>query len=115
MIKYPLINKILFVSIGAIPAAILRWQIDNTFVVNIIACFLIGYINSTKIDARLKLILGFGFCGSLSTFSGWIFDLFKLISNGLLLDFLINLLLTLIISFLAIYLGSLFAGKITKL
>ena len=29
-------NKFLFISIGAFPAAIFRWQIDDIYVVNII-------------------------------------------------------------------------------
>ncbi len=115
MVNDSLLNKILLVSIGAIPAAILRWQIENIFLVNIIGCFLIGYINSTKINSRYKLIFSFGFCGSLTTFSGWIFDLFELIINGLLLKALVNLICVFILSFLFIHLGSVSSQKIAKL
>ena len=76
-------NKIfLVISIGALPAAIFRWQIDQIFIVNLIGCFLLGFINSSSLPKRYKLILGFGFCGSLTTFSGWSFQLFELISQG---------------------------------
>ena len=88
-----------FISIGACPAAILRWQIDEVLIVNIIGCFLLGFINSLNISKRYKLIFGFGFCGSLTTFSGWSFQLFKLINQGFYKLFLLFLELKFNISF----------------
>ena len=105
-------NKIFFVSVGAIPGAIFRWQIDDMFIVNTIGCFLLGLINALPISSKNKLIFGFGFCGSLTTFSGWAFKLFQLISHGLIKSFFINSFLIVIIGFLAVCLGDLFAKKI---
>ncbi len=106
-------NKIfLFISIGALPAAIFRWQIDQIFIVNIIGCFLLGIINSLKISKRYKLIFGFGFCGSLTTFSGWSFQLFELINQGFYKLFFLNSILIVMLGLLAINLGHLFAKKI---
>ena len=100
------------ISIGAIPAALLRWQIDQTFVVNIIGCFLLGLINSLPISSRKKLIFGFGFCGSLTTFSGWSLQLFALITQGLYKSFFLNSILTVLIGIFAIGLGNLLAKKL---
>ena len=100
------------ISIGAAPAAIFRWQIDKIFIVNIIGCFLLGFINTISIPRRYKLIFGFGFCGSLTSFSGWSLELFDLISKGFYKLFIFNLILTLLIGFLAVCLGYLFAKKI---
>tara|TARA_B100000945_G_scaffold281297_1_gene248908 strand:+ start:736 stop:1077 length:342 start_codon:yes stop_codon:yes gene_type:complete len=100
------------ISIGAIPAAIFRWQIDEIFIVNIIGCFLLGFINKLTISRKYKLIFGFGFCGSLTTFSGWSFQIFELISKGFYKLFVFNLILTLLIGLLAVCLGHLFAKKI---
>ncbi len=83
MSKFLLKNKFFHISLGAIPGSIFRWQIDDIFIVNVIGCFLLGIINALPISGRYKLIFGFGFCGSLTTFSGWSFQLFKLISQGL--------------------------------
>ena len=66
-------NNFVLISIGAVPGAIFRWQIDDIFIVNIIGCFLLGIVNGLPISGRYKLIFGFGFCGSFSTFSGWAF------------------------------------------
>mgnify|MGYP001402076886 CR=1 FL=1 len=105
-------NSIFFISIGAVPAAIFRWQINEIFVVNIIGCFLLGFINTLLIPRKYKLIFGFGFCGSLTTFSGWSFQLFQLISKGLYKLFFLNSVLIVLIGFFAIYLGDLFARKV---
>ena len=105
-------NKFILISIGAVPGALFRWQIGNVFIVNIIGCFLLGIINGLPINWKYKLIFGFGFCGSLTTFSGWSFQLYQLINLGLYRLFFLNSLLMIIIGFFAVYLGDLFAKKI---
>ena len=105
-------NNFLLISIGAVSGAILRLQIDQIFIVNTIGCFLLGFINSLPICRRYKLIFGFGFCGSLTTFSGWSLHLFRLISRGLYKLFFMNSVLIVLIGFFAICLGNLFAKKV---
>ena len=106
-------NKIfLVISIGALPAAIFRWQIDQIFIVNIIGCFLLGFINSLNISRRYKLIFSFGFCGSLTTFSGWSFQLFELINQGFYKLFILNSLLMMMFGILAVGIGHFVAKKI---
>ena len=104
-------NKFFLVSIGAVPGALFRWQIDDVFIVNTLGCFLLGIINALPIKRMYKLIFGFGFCGSLTTFSGWSFHLFQLISEDLYKLFFLNSVLIVLIGFFAICLGDLFAKK----
>ena len=105
-------NNFIIISIGAVPAAMLRWQIDQIFIVNIIGCFLLGFINSLAISKRYKLILGFGFCGSLTTFSGLSFQLFKLINQGFYKLFVLHSISIVMIGIFAVSLGHLLAKKI---
>jgi len=105
-------NSFFWVSLGAFPAAILRWRIDDTFTVNIIGCFFLVFINAMLISRKYKLIFGFGFCGSLTTFSGWSLHLFELISQGSLKLFFFNLISTIIIGFFAVGLGHLLAIRL---
>ena len=105
-------NNFFLISIGAFPAAILRWQIDETFIINTVGCFVLGFINPLPISRRYKLIIGFGFCGSLTTFSGWSLQLFKLISQGLYKLFFLNIISTLLIGLIAVALGDFLAKKI---
>ena len=105
-------NNFFVISIGAIPAAIFRWQIDQIFIVNIIGCFLLGFINALSISRKYKLLFGFGFCGSLTTFSGLSFQMFKLIDQGFYKLFVLNSILMVLLGIFAVFLGHLLAKKI---
>ena len=105
-------NYFFLIALGAVPAALLRWQINDNFIVNIIGCFLLGFINSLAISREYKLIYGFGFCGSLTTFSGWSSQLFKLISQGSYKMFFLNSIMLVIIGILSVGLGDWIAKKI---
>ena len=107
-------QSFILVTIGSVPAAILRWQIGQIFFVNIIGCFLLGFINSITISKRYKLIFGFGFCGSLTTFSGWSSQLFELIQQGFYKQFFFNSIFMVIIGVFAVAMGHLFAEKIVN-
>tara|TARA_B100000700_G_scaffold286070_1_gene340628 strand:+ start:1061 stop:1411 length:351 start_codon:yes stop_codon:yes gene_type:complete len=107
-------NVFLF-SILATVAALLRWQIDQIFIVNVIGCFLLGFFKALAISKRIKFNLGFAFCGSLTTFSGWILYLFELISKGVYFEVFLNIFSIIFVSFVAIYFGNILAIYINKL
>ena len=86
------------VAAGAIPGALLRWQCERLgyaaigglrglvaadFVANMLGCLVIGLVVAQPPNrSRLTLWLGIGFCGSLTTFSAWILQLFLAIHSG---------------------------------
>ena len=76
-------RNLLFVALGAVPGSWIRWQVDNDFLVNIFGAAVLGFLLSSTCSRNLKLILGFGFCGALTTFSGWILDSAQFITTGL--------------------------------
>ena len=45
---------------------------QDYIIANLIGVFVIGFLIGIRASKKIKLILGFGFCGSLTTFSGWI-------------------------------------------
>ena len=108
-------NTFILISMGAVPGALIRWQIDEMFIVNLIGCFLLGFINSLDISKSYKLILGVGFCGSITTFSGFSFYLYKLLNQGLYKLFLFNSISIVLIGVFAIYLGYIFGGTMKSL
>ena len=107
-------NAFFLISLGAIPGALFRWQIDEIFIVNLIGCFLLGFFNSLAIPKRYKLTLGVGLCGSMTTFSGWSFHLYKLLSQGLYKLFLFNSISIVLMGVLAVRLGDIFAKKLNS-
>jgi len=107
-------SSFILIIIGSVPAAICRWQINQIFIVNIIGCFLLGFINSLPISHKYKLIFGFGFCGSLTSFSGWSLHLFDLFSQGKYKLFFLNSFSQVLIGFFSVGLGHLIAKKINS-
>ena len=105
-------NNFFVIAIGAVPAAILRWQVGQIFIINILGCFLLGLINSLPISRRYKLCFGFGFCSSLTTFSGWSSELFKLINLGYYKLFLVNSILIVMLGVFSCALGNFIAKQI---
>ena len=105
-------NTFFLISIGAIPGALLRWQIDEIFLVNVIGCFLLGFLNSSAISKKYKLTLGVGLCGSMTTFSGMSSHLYHLLTQDLYKLFLFDSISIVLIGVLAISLGHLFAKKL---
>jgi CrcB protein len=105
-------NTFFLISIGAIPGALFRWQIDQIFIVNLIGCFLLGFFNSLDLTKRYKLTLGVGLCGSITSYSGWSMRLFDLLNQGLYKSFLFNAILIVFFGVFAIGLGHIFAKKL---
>ena len=105
-------NTFFLISIGAIPGALFRWQIDEIFIVNLVGCFLLGFFNSLTIPQKYKLTLGVGLCGSMTTFSGWSFQLHNLLSEGFYKLFFFNSVSIVLLGVFAVGLGHFFAKKI---
>ena len=103
------------ISIGSILGSLIRWKIDNIFFVNILGCFIFGFINNLQISKKFKLFFCFSFCGSLTSFSGWILDLFNIFNKRLYLLFLFKVILFLMIGYFALYLGYLISNNLNKL
>ena len=81
------LQELLLVALGAVPGAILRWQValylgDQNLLVNVLGAALLGLLAGLPAAPRRQLLLGIGFCGSLTTFSSWMLEAMQLISAG---------------------------------
>ena len=69
-----------FIALGAICGSLIRWGIGNNLIVNIVGSFVLGFILAQPMGLNLKYknAISYGFCGALTTFSGWIFECLNL-------------------------------------
>jgi len=75
--------ELLLLALGAVPGALLRWALHCDPIANLLGCLLIGLATNQKPPRpRLMLLLGIGFCGALTTFSGWILALATALRQG---------------------------------
>jgi len=82
------LNELLLVAVGAVPGALLRWQVglhlgDQNLLVNVLGAALLGFLAGLPAAPRRQLLLGIGFCGSLTTFSSWMLAVAKDLGLGL--------------------------------
>jgi len=115
------LRDLALVAGGAIPGALLRWQLELVakahggslraitaadLLANLIGCLLIGMLLAQPPRrARLYLWGGIGFCGSLTTFSSWMLELVRAMENGQPLDALLVLAVSLVGGLALVQLG----------
>ena len=81
------LHELALVALGAVPGAVLRWQVaahlhDNDVIVNVLGAFILGWLFGLPIRPKRQLLIGIGFCGSLTTFSSWMVHCVTFISQG---------------------------------
>ena len=81
------LQELLLVALGAVPGALLRWQLamhlaDQNLVANTLGSALLGFLAGLPAAPRRQLLLGVGFCGSLTTFSSWMLDAVRQLGVG---------------------------------
>ena len=80
-------QELLLVGLGAVPGALLRWQLalhlgDQNLLVNVLGAGLLGLLAGLPVAPRRQLLVGIGFCGSITTFSSWMLAAMKHLSAG---------------------------------
>lgn len=92
-------RRFLWVAAGAVPGALLRWQAamllgpylppgGSDALVNGVGSLLLGWLVTSPSRQDLQLLLGAGFCGSLTTFSSWMLVTARLQQQGFVMGLL---------------------------
>ena len=82
----------------------------GTFAVNIIGCFFLGFVMTLTeerflVNPVIRSFLAIGFLGAFTTFSTFSFETLMLIRDGSFFAAVENILLSMVIGLVAIYLG----------
>ena len=81
------LRELALVALGAVPGAVLRWQVaahlhDTDVIVNVLGAFILGWLVGLPLRPKRQLLIGIGFCGSLTTFSSWMVHCVTFIAEG---------------------------------
>ena len=82
----------------------------GTLVVNLIGCFIIGFLAAVAeekfaLNHEMRLLLMIGFCGAFTTFSTFMLETANLLKDGETLRAFMNVALSVVIGFIAFKLG----------
>lgn len=123
------VDKLIFVGLGGALGAIARFWLGGwisskfpmqfplgTFVINVTGSFIIGFVmtlmsQQLTIHPYWRLLIAVGFIGAYTTFSTFEYETMKLLEEGNILSAALNVGLSVIIGFIAVWLGVVAARK----
>ena len=108
-------KNFLIIIIFACLGTILRFYLNNNFLVTSIGSFIYGFVISRELIKSKREILLTGFCSCFTSFSGVVYFLYQLTIQGhyVMLFFYLNLIV--IFNLLIMYVGFLLSRKMTEI
>ena len=107
------INNFIYILLTAYLATFLRLTINNNFLISIIASFLVGFLISKRLSYSIEKILLSGFFACFTSFSGFIYFLYKILNEGEWIKFIIFFNLIIILNLFTMLMGFFISRKIT--
>ena len=106
-------KNFIFVLLACYIASFLRLYINNNLIISIIGSFFVGFITSKRLSQSNEKILLSGFFSCFTSFSGFIYFLYKILNEGEWVKFVIYFNLIIILNLLTMYFGFWISRKIT--
>jgi len=107
------IKSFVYILLACYVGTFLRLSIDNNFIISILGSFFVGFIISKKLSYSSEKILLSGFFSCFTSFSGFIYFLYKIFNQGDWIKFIIFLNLIIIVNLFTMYFGFWISRKIT--
>ena len=107
------IYNFIFILLAAYLATFLRLIINNNFFTSIIGSFLVGFLISKRLNYSIEKILLSGFFSCFTSFSGFIYFLYKILNQGEWIKFIIFFNLIIIVNLFTMFIGFWMSRKIT--
>ena len=107
------ITNYIYIILVCYAATFLRLLINNNLIVSIIGSLFFGFVIAKKVTYwKEKIILG-GFFSCFTSFSGFIYFLYKILNQGDWIKFIIFFNLIIILNIFTMYFGFWISRKIT--
>ena len=107
------IKNCIYIIFACYAATFLRLFINNNLIVSIIGSLFFGFVIAKKVSyLKEKIILG-GFFSCFTSFSGFIYFLYKILNQGDWIEFIIAFNLIIILNIFTMYFGFWIRRKIT--
>ena len=107
------INNFIYILLAAYLATFLRLAINNNFFISIIGSFLVGFFISRRLSDSTEKILLSGFFSCFTSFSGFIYFLYEVLSQGNWIEFIFFFNFIIVINLFLMYFGFWISRKIT--
>ena len=107
------IKSFIYVLLACFSATFLRIFINNNLLVSIIGSLFFGFVIAKKLSYAKEKIMVSGFFSCFTSFSGFIYFLYKIFDQGDWIKFIILLNLIIIVNLLTMCLGFWISRKIT--
>ena len=107
------INNFIYILLAAYLATFLRLTIKNNFLISIIGSFLMGFFISKRFSYSIEKILFSGFFSCFTSFSGFIYFLYKILNQGDWIKFIIFCNLVIVVNLFTMFFGFSIGRKIT--
>ena len=107
------IKNYIYIILACYAATVLRFLINNNLIVSLIGSLFFGFVISKKISNSQEKIIVSGFFSCFTSFSGFIYFLYKILSQGDWKKFIIFFNLIIILNIFAMYFGFWISSKIT--
>ncbi len=106
-------KNFIYTILACYAATFLRLLINNNLIVSIIGSLFFGFVIAKKVsNFKEKIILG-GFFSCFTSFSGFIYFLYKILNQGDWIKFIIFFNLIIILNIFTMYFGFWISRKIT--
>ena len=107
------IKNYIYLILACFAATFLRMLINNNLIVSIIGSLLVGFVIAKKVSYSKEKIILSGFFSCFTSFSGFLYFLYKILNQGDLIKFIIFFNLIIILNIFTMYFGFWICRKIT--
>ena len=107
------ITIFIFTLLVSFFATILRFYVENNFIISMVGSFCFGCIIAKRFKKSINLILLSGFCSCFTSFSGFVYALYQMLSQENFFKIFLYLNLILISNLFMMYFGFSMTRKIT--